>query len=297
MTRKSTLEAIRKSIVLHKVPKSTIGDDRRVIITSIGTERITTQAVERYKEWRRFNGLNVDDGPHLITEVTEFLGDFAETHSQSSVDQTRQALARKLGLKLPKIQSLIDIVAEGRAYSWLEVKAVAQRQRERNAFSTLLAFNAGLRASELITICEESQAQPSTHRRWRSDMFKGRANIQFMVVLGKGGLRRRVALDERLYQDLQKFRRPCPERIMDRGIWYQSHFDIGGGQHFSQSFSDASMRALGMSKGGHGLRHGFAQRRVQELTALGNTFLEAVELVSVELGHFRPLYTYYQPRT
>jgi integrase len=296
MTLKSTLETIRKSIVLHKVPKAVIGDDRRVIITSLGTERITTQAEVRYEEWRRFNGLSVD-GPHLISEITEFLEDFAETHSQSSVDQTRQALARQLALTLPKIQSLIDIVAEGRAYTWPEVKAVARRQRTRNAFSTLLAFDAGLRAAELITIGEESEAQPSGHRRWRSDMFKGRTNIRFMVVAGKGGLRRRVAVDERLYQELQKFRRPRPERILDRGIWYQSYFHIGGGQSFSQSFSDASMRALRMSKGGHGLRHGFAQRRVQELMALGNTFLQAVEIVSVELGHFRPLYTYYQART
>jgi hypothetical protein len=295
MKRKSTLEAIRKSIVLHKVPKSVIGDDRRVIITSLGTERITKQAEGQYEQWRRLNGLNVD-GPHLISDITEFLEDFAETHSQSSVDQTRQALARELGLQIPVIHSLIDTVREGRAYQWPEVKMVAQRQRKRNAFSTLLSFDAGLRAVELLTVSDEWEAQPSDHREWRADMFTGRQNVRFMVVKGKGGLRRRIALDERLYQELQSFRRPRPEMILDRGIWYQSSFDVGGGQNFSQSFSDASLRALQMSTGGHGLRHGFAQRRIQELMALGYTFLQAVEIVSVELGHFRPLFTYYQPR-
>jgi integrase len=296
MKRESMLEAIRKSIVLHKVQKSAIGDDRRVIITSVGTERITKQAEVAYEQWRRLNGLNID-GPHLISDITEFLEDFAETHAQSSVNQTRQALARALGLQIPVIHSLIDTIAEGRAYGWPEVKTVARRQRKRNAFSTLLAFNTGLRAIELGTICEGSEAQPSEHREWRADMFRGRWNFRSMVVPGKGGLRRRVAIDEPLYQELQKFRRPVPERIMDRGIWYQSYFDIGSGQSFSQSFTDASRRALQMSTGAHGLRHGFAQRRVQELMALGYTFLQAVEIVSVELGHFRPLYTYYQPRT
>jgi integrase len=296
MKRKSTLEEIRKSIVLHRVPKSVIGDDRRVIITSLGTERITAQAEARYKEWRCFNGLDID-GPHLISEVTEFLEYFAETHSQSSLNQTRQALARELGLQIPVIHSLIDTIAAGRAYGWHEVKAVARRQRKRNAFSTLLAFNAGLRAAELGAICEESEAQPSEHREWRADMFEGRRDFRTMIVPGKGGLRRRVALDEPLYHELQKFRRLVPEKIMDRGILYQSYFDVGSGQSFSQSFSYASQRALEMSTGAHGLRHGFAQRRVQELMPLGYTFVQAIEIVSVELGHFRPLYTYYQPRT
>ena len=50
----------------------------------------------------------------------------------------------------------------------------------------------------------------------------------------------------------------------------------------------ASTTVLGWSKGGHGLRHSYAQDRVMELQTLRLSQEAAKEVVSQELGHFRP---------
>lgn len=55
----------------------------------------------------------------------------------------------------------------------------------------------------------------------------------------------------------------------------------------SNSFSAASKRTLGWSHGAHGVRHTYAQTRMEELQQLGRIYQEALEIVSQELGHFR----------
>jgi integrase len=295
MTKSRTISDIRKSIALHGVPKSRLGEDRRVIITSIGTERTTIQAERRFLEWRAENGLGLD-GPFLKAEVVEFLQDYAELHSQADLDATRMALARLLSLRLSPIESLIETVRAGRATQWNEVKLIVPHQRERNALSTLIAYDAGVRAVELHTIRRSDELTPSAHRTWPDSMFLGRHDVVRMVVVGKGGLRRLIALARCLAEQLEARRRQEPVIITDRGVRYESVYDIGGGQAFSQSYSDASLTALGASTGAHGLRHGYAQRRVAELMSLGYEFMEAIHLVSIELGHFRAILAYYQPR-
>jgi integrase len=295
MTTSNMLSEIRKGIALHGVPKSELGEDRRIIITSISTERVTEQAGRRFREWRAENGLNLN-GPFLRAEVVEFLEEYAETHDQASVDATRLALARLLSLKVSPVQSLIDTVRQGRATRWDEVNAVLSHQREWNGLSTLIAYDAGLRAVELQTLRRADELKPSAHRMWPATMFLGRHDVVPMAVTGKGGLRRPVALARCLAEALEMRRRAVPRVIVDRGVRYESFYDIGGGQAFSQSYSYASLRALGVSTGAHGLRHGYAQRRVSELMALGYEFMAAVQLVSIELGHFRPIFAYYQPR-
>ena len=86
---------------------------------------------------------------------------------------------------------------------------------------------------------------------------------------------------------LEATRRDEPERITDRGIHYQSHYAIGGGQRWSNSVSAASERVLGWSTGAHGLRHSYAQERMNELQYSLNRE-RALETVSQEMGHFRP---------
>jgi hypothetical protein len=41
-------------------------------------------------------------------------------------------------------------------------------------------------------------------------------------------------------------------------------------------------------KWGHGLRHSFAQNRMRTLVRLGYCYDTALEIVSQEMGHFRP---------
>ncbi|WP_310619439.1 hypothetical protein [Flexibacterium corallicola] len=92
-----------------------------------------------------------------------------------------------------------------------------------------------------------------------------------------------------MVQELEARRLAQPKRVCDRKIRYWQHYDIGGGNAWSSSFTEASKRALGWSKGGHGLRHSYAQERMIELQV--ELFLEwslALETVSQEMGHFRP---------
>jgi integrase len=295
MSRDRVFSAIRKSITIHGVARSEIGADRSAVITSVGTGRITEQAERRFLEWRRDNGLPLD-GPFLKVEAEEFLFEYAETSRQSAVDATRLGLSRVLGIRLVHVLSLIETVEQGRAVTWEEVRLIIEHQRDWNGLSTLACLDGGLRACELDTLRREDELEPSSHRTWPETMFLGREDYVRMVVMGKGGLRRPVALASPLAEAIETRRLSRAREKTDRGVHRESLYDIGGGQRLSQSFSYASQTALGYSLGLHGLRHGFAQRRVRKLMALGCDFMTAVHMVSIELGHFRPVLAYYQPR-
>lgn len=173
----------------------------------------------------------------------------------------------------------------GRSYRPEQVRLVAASQSDRNSLATLIAHRAGLRAHELLTLRRSDEGSPSTHRTWRSDRFAGRDGVRYLVD-GKGGLRREVLIPRALAQRLEGYRRD-PITVTDRGIRYQSAYDIGGGNAWSRSFTDASKRALGWTTGGHGVRHSYAQERMRELQQLGHSYLAARNIVSQELGHFR----------
>lgn len=78
-----------------------------------------------------------------------------------------------------------------------------------------------------------------------------------------------------------------PRNVRDRGVNYRQHYDLGGGQPWSKSFGAASRASLGWSKGAHALRHGYAQARMATLQRYCS-FEKALQVVSQELGHFRP---------
>ncbi|WP_162888678.1 site-specific integrase [Dechloromonas sp. HYN0024] len=163
-----------------------------------------------------------------------------------------------------------------------------RHQTEKNALSTVVAFSAGLRAHELATIRRANEIQPSPHRQWDSRRFNGQDNVQKYIVIGKGGLRREVALAKNLAEMLEFRRLEVPNKVVDREIFYNQYYDIGFGQAFSQSFTNASKTALGFSHGAHGLRHSYAKSRTKILCKLGLSFEEAQKVLSQELGHFRP---------
>ncbi|WP_007376006.1 MULTISPECIES: hypothetical protein [unclassified Pseudoalteromonas] len=104
---------------------------------------------------------------------------------------------------------------------------------------------------------------------------------------GKGGLIRDVLIPNALATQLEQRRLAQPITVRDREINYLQRYDIGGGHKCSCSFSKASNRALFFSNGGHGLRHSYAQERMNELKGLGLSRQVALETVSQELGHFR----------
>ena len=158
-------------------------------------------------------------------------------------------------------------------------------QTPKHALSTRVTHATGLRAHELLTLRRINE-QPANKRKWSKNKYIGREHYAEYSVVGKGGLIREVRLPPELAKELESYRRN-PIQITDRGIYYQSYYDIGGGNNWSSSFTRASKRSLGWSRGAHGTRHTYAQKRVSELQSKGLSFEDSLSAVSSELGHMR----------
>ncbi len=230
----------------------------------------------------------------LTPETAEaYLRSRAGDLGQKVLDMHRQALQATLAhvsRRLPQGKRLEVVRSErpgryrGRAYTPAQVRRVAAAQTPRNALATLIAHAAGLRAHELLTLGRPAE-QPADPRPALESKFAGRPGVDYTVV-GKGGLVRAVRLPDHLAGRLEARRRKEPAAVTDRGIRYRSRYDVGGGRAWGASFSAASIRALGWSRGAHGLRHSYAQERTEETKRLLPRNA-ARETVSQELGHFR----------
>lgn len=260
---------------------------RSLELGSQGTERNYQQALKGLAEFmkeERLGGLaslNRDVGERYLEMRSQAVG-------QKTLDLDRQAMQAVLGEKLPALKSELQTALESRAYTSQQAQMVANAQTEKNSLATQIAENAGLRAHELLTLRPVEERPGDIRREYRNDRFAGRENISIYTIEGKGGLCREVALDKELASRLEERRLDEPKQVYDRGIGYQQHYDIGGGKNWSNSFSRASTRELGWSNGGHGLRHEFAQERMNTLQGAGYEYREALEIVSQEMGHFRP---------
>jgi integrase len=208
--------------------------------------------------------------------------------SQKSLDMDRQAIQAVLGEKLPVVKSELSTTLESRAYTSEQAKMIADAQSEKHCLSTQIAENAGLRAHELLTLRPVEERQADTHREYRDDRFTGRDDVKIYTVEGKGGLCREVAISRDLADKLETRRLDEPRIVYDREVRYEQHYNLGGGKQWADSFSKAADRALGWSTGAHGLRHEFAQERMNTLQGNGYEYRDALEVVSQEMGHFRP---------
>lgn len=263
---------------------------KKGFIASLGTARAYTTCLYSYFEWLELNEIATEEQDYKV-HVINFLGELAETISQSFLNQHCQALKVIFRIhSLPRISTKKENEYFKRSYSWREVKEIIKFQNEYNAIASLIAYSAGLRAHELVTLRLASESSRSNSRPWRNDLFTGIADYVTYVVTGKGGLKRYVVLPKYLSRLLES--RRCDEvNVVDRGIWYKKIYDISYGQKFSNSFSKASKKALGFSTGAHGLRHSFVKRRISKLLDLKFCLSEVMLVVSQEVGHFRPLIT------
>ncbi len=262
---------------------------------SIGTARNYEQCLVRVAEYvqaERLPGGLIDLTRELAIQYLEQRG---QGVGQKTLDMERQSIQSMLrfasaeiqpGERLPVVKSEISQVLKSRAYTSAQVKLIAHAQTEKYGLATAIAHNAGLRAHELITLqpAGERSADP---RPALASKFAGREGIRYTVT-GKGGLTREVMIGHRLAALLEVRRLTEPLKIVDRGIFYQQHYGLGGGKKWSNSFSAASIRALGWSNGGHGVRHSYAQSRMAELQKQGLARERSLETVSQEMGHFRP---------
>lgn len=263
------------------------------VIKSVGTVRNYEQALKNVAtELARHNESLKDITPE---RAIAYLEQRAEMVGQKSLDMERQALQAMMqhvthklepDERLPVVKSEHEQILESRAYTREQVQEIAQHQAPQNALATELAYAAGLRAHELLTL-ERAELQQADQRPALADKFAEREG-ELYTVTGKGGLTREVIIPKDLAERLEDRRLDEPRMVTDRGIHYEQKYDIGAGRNFSQSFSRASENALGWSNGAHGLRHSYAQERMEELQQAGATREHALEVVSQEMGHFRP---------
>lgn len=262
------------------------------IIVSFGTEDTYLSCFKRIKEFLDDKKLG------SLRELTKgkaiaFLKKYRHIFKPPTLKKYRQALQfilryhGRLGLleTLPAIASKVSHEVMPRAYSKDEMLSVCEHMTERNALAVKICYYAGLRAHELLEICREGERTPH-NRPALETKFMG-LDGKCYIVTGKGGLIRRVFLPMDLADELEKYRLAKPKKVKDRKIIYYSYYDIGGGKNLSSAFSAASIRAHGWSRGLHGLRHSYAQNRVQMLSKLIGDIDLVKETVSQELGHFR----------
>lgn len=265
------------------------------VIASIGTERSYVQALSNYLRWCDFNNVHPDYTSNICV-LKEYLEERSEWIKQKTLDQERQALQLVFKQKLPCLRSQKISILDKRSYTFAQVKEILIHQNDKNSLTTHLALYGGLRAHEPATILPLEERAPSSHRSWDDRRFLGTPQHRLYSVVGKGGLIRAVAIPLWLACKLEELR-VQPRQVTDRGIFYTSHYDVGFGQAWSQSFTSASKRALGYSTGAHGLRHSYAKWRldmlIKELELINPKWSpaqinqDALLILSQELGHFR----------
>ena len=228
------------------------------------------------------------------TDAEQYLSQRSFEVGQSTLNQERQALQMAMqhvsgqladGVKLKVVKTKKIEKLESRVYSQEQIRAVRAAMGEKNKLSLDITTAAGLRASELFTIRRIDEQQPD-NRPANPEKFAGRDGVSY-VVTGKGGLVREIRLPDELAQKLESVRLAEPVWITDRGVTYQSNYNLSGGHRLSAAFTAASNRILGWSRGVHGVRHTYAQERLSELRSAGVNYNLALETVSQEMGHFR----------
>ena len=253
-------------------------------IHSLGTARSYEQALKGFADYLRQHRLG-DLRSASEEEARQYLAERSQVVGQKTLDLDRQAIQLHLGQKLEIVCSSKESTLSTRSYTPAQVDRIAHAQSEANSLATRLAYHAGLRAHELLTLRPAGERSASGHRQWSAERFTGREGDRYTVV-GKGGLVREVVLSRELVTALEARRLEVPRLVLDRGVHYSQHYDIGGGRTWSQSFSSASKRELGFSNGGHGLRHSYAQKRMNELQQQGMRYDQAKATVAQEVGHF-----------
>ena len=267
-------------------------------VRSIGTARQFQQIFSKAAEYANSQGVRLSN---LTTELANsYLAERSVDIQQKQLNVEKRALEMHLrnitednSLTLARQTSEVSTIKESRAYSPQQISYLTSQQSDRMALSTKICESAGLRAHELHTLQKydgPNSRTPSPHRNWSNAMHIGGGREQWSAytVQGKGGLTREIRIPNHLATQLEEKRLPTPIQIVDRGVNYVSHYDVMGGQSFSNAWSKCSNTHFGFSHGAHGLRHSFAQQRIREIQNNGASYTQALGIVSQELGHFRP---------
>ena len=142
-----------------KMAGSIMRELQGIHIKSVGTVRNYEQALKNVASAMVNQGQHLRDLDH--DRAISYLEQRAEEVGQKSLDIERQAIQSMFrhvtgklseGETLRVIRSEHEQVLHSRAYTQEQTHAIADKQREQNALSTEIAYAAGLRAKELITL-------------------------------------------------------------------------------------------------------------------------------------------------
>ena len=266
-------------------------------IHSLGTARTYQGHLKLTAEWLKTTG-HTAGLDHMTTDQAQaYLIFRSESVGQKTLDLDRHAMRILPAVKQEvlvrektqvKPTAKKSLSARSRAYTDDQRGLVRESLAPRHQLASEIILAAGLRTVEMLTIRPLAEQPASTHREWNPERYYGREDFIRYSVIGKGGLIREVALPPALADKLEAQRRDASVTRMDRGVGYQSYYDLPGGTTLTNSWSKASNHELGWSTGIHGLRHNYAQNRMDELQMRGFYYSDALAIISQEMGHFRP---------
>ena len=262
-------------------------------LRSVGTDRNYQQALRGVADYLKSDCNNQALKNLTPEQANSYLEQRSEQVGQKTLDLDRQAMQAFLKAtdrlgdndKLTIVKSELDTIEKSRAYTNEQVQAVADRMTDKHSLAVEIARDAGLRAHELATLARPDEQQRSD-RPIHDEKWSGKDGVTYTVA-GKGGLVRDVVISHHLAERLEERRHETPVEVRDRNCIYQVRYELGHGSQFSKAFSAASNRAVGWSAGAHGLRHSYAQERMNTLQNNGMERSQALEIVSQEMGHFR----------
>jgi integrase len=245
------------------------------VIKSVGTVRNYEAALTRVasylsdKKLGTLRSLTLDKAVSYLSQRANDVGQSQLNMERQSMQIMMKNVTNQLNEKsnIEVIKSHVAVELKTRAYTSFQVDLIANSQQEKNSLATKIAYESGLRAHELYTILPISERKADV-RPSLASKFMGREGLRYTVI-GKGGLVREVHIPIRLANRLEKLRLNTPAQVNDRGIYYTQYYAVNAGNRWSASFTAASKRALGHSNGAHGLRHSYAQERMQELKKKG----------------------------
>lgn len=225
----------------------------------------------------------------------------SEDVGQSMLDQERQTIQRYMQLvgeqlsgteQLPIYQTEKVEGLSTRAYLTAQIGKIIEHQSHKNALATQIAYTSGLRASEFYTLRPIAERAPDHRPASTKKWLGGMESWGRYTVKGKGGLIREVRIRPDLARELELLKYKYVKVMSDRKVTYFQNYGVGAGNALSSSFSRASKKAFSWSNGFHGLRHTYVQERMHHLVVENHIdYDESLEIVSQELGHFRPSIT------
>ena len=134
-------------------------------IHSLGTARGYGQALKGFADYLREHRLGDLPGA-TDQEARQYLAERSHQVGQKTLDLDRQALQMHLGLRLEVVRSDRESALSTRSYTPAQVARIASAQSEANGLATRLAYHAGLRAHELLTLRPAGERSASGHRQW-----------------------------------------------------------------------------------------------------------------------------------